>query len=66
MIQSIVYRLDMRKHAFSESMAEHWNRLPREMDHTLSLSCLKGIWTMQLVSGPVEGISVHGRGFETR
>jgi len=49
-----MFSLDIRKNVFSEGMAMHWHRLPREVMESLSLEVFKncgGVALRDMVSG---------------
>jgi len=43
------FRLDVRKHFFIERVIKHWNR-PERLSMPQACQCLRGIWTMPLLT----------------
>ena len=44
------FRLDVRKHLFTERVVKPWNGPPERWSMTQACQCLRGIWTMSLTT----------------
>jgi len=44
------FRLDIRKLLIAERVVKHWNRLPERWSVPHACQCLRGIWTMPLIT----------------